>query len=49
MLYYDEAIIYKNYENLYYAITKNNGKLILKDLYFKEHYPLIKSFFMKNL
>lgn len=44
----DEALIYKHYENLYYAITKKNGKIILKNFYFKEKYPQIKSFFFAN-
>jgi hypothetical protein len=41
----DQALVYKQYDCLYYALTKNNGKIILKNYYFKEKYPEIKSFF----
>jgi hypothetical protein len=45
MFIQDEALIYKQYDFLYYAITKQNGKMILKQYYFKESYPEIKSLF----
>lgn len=48
MFVQDEALIYKQYESLYYAITKKNGKIILKHYYFQESYPSIKSFFFVN-
>ena len=48
MFIQDEALIYKQYDCLYYAITKNNGKLILKHFYFQDAYPEIKSFFFVN-
>jgi hypothetical protein len=41
----DESLIYKQHDCLYYALTKKNGKMILKHYYFKEAYPAIKSFF----
>ncbi len=45
MFIQDDALIYKQKDNLYYSITKQHGKIILKHLYFQEHYPSIKSFF----
>lgn len=41
----DQSLVYKQYDCLYYALTKKNGKMILKNYYFKEQYPKIKSFF----
>jgi hypothetical protein len=45
MFIQDEALIYHHQESLYYAITKKHGKLILKNIYFKDRYPCIKSFY----